>query len=317
MASADDLRLIELSAEPPRPLLVLLERADAMSPLVVLMAVLPGLVGLVAVAPDIAAEPSFPLEEFLAPWARWLASQPWRDVFGDNAWICVFPSWVATVVLVWLTWRTGRSLFGPRTGLLSALLVCCHTPVLMLGRVVEPYSLSAILATVALIGFVSHVQQHRKRWSVMQFLSTFALVATILVASPLVWPVIGLLLISVVLFSGAQMGVRGEPGRRGRNSVDDITRGLLSLLVVLIQAAVVLVVWDRWGSGDSSVRALWLASLEGWNVGWQGAEGFWARGAELIGWLGLLVGPLILGAWDLLSQGVKRTRNCCVKKNAR
>ena len=306
MASAGDIRLVELSAEPPRPLLILLERADAMSPLVVLMAVLPGLVGLVAVAPDIAAEPSFPLEDFRAPWARWLVSQPWRHVFGDNAWVRVFPSWVTTVVLVWLTWRTGRSLFGPRTGLLASLLVCCHTPVLMFGRVVEPYSLSAILATMALVEFIDHVRQSRKRWSVPQLISAVAVAATILVASPLVWPVIALLLASVVFFSGAPTGIRSETGSRGRASIGDISRGLLSLLAVLVLAGVTVVAWSRWGPGGLERTTLWLAGLDGWNTGWHGVAGFWTRVTELVGWLGLLAGPLVLGVWDLLSWGTKR-----------
>ena len=99
---------MELAADPPERLLPVLDRASAMAPLVVLMAVLPGLTALVVVTPDTtrmsdAAGLSDQLSSrILSPWGRWVATQPWRDLFALDqfpvAWLPVVDWWDGRLV---------------------------------------------------------------------------------------------------------------------------------------------------------------------------------------------------------------------------
>lgn len=305
MVSVDDSRLTELSAEPPQRLFPVLDRAAAMAPLVVLMAVLPGLTALVVVPPESTVVtkasngPGIPNPEITSPWGSWLAEEPWRGWPGFDeltaTWLPLVPAYLASVVLVWLAWHAGRGLFGARTGLLAALMVCCHTPLLMLGRSSEPLALSAVVATATVTGFVAHLQRTQRLVSLSLVVAIFGLATTLLLATPLVWPVVVLLFVAVVCHSVGELGFWGNGAKLKRSRADSRWHGPLSGLAVIGVAALLLGAYAAW-SGPKQLDSVLLASAGRGLSGWHSM----IERIHWLGWLGWLSGPVLLGIVDVV-----------------
>jgi len=308
VVGVDDSRLMELAAGPPEPLLPVLDRASAMAPLVVLMAVLPGLTALVVFSPDTTRVPDASVladdgsSRILSPWGRWVANQPWRDLLGLDqppvAWLPVVPGYLATVVLVGLVWCVGCVLFQSRNGLLAAVAVCCHTPVVMFGRSFEPLAVSAVAAGVTIISFVSHLQRSHRMVSMALAVSAMGLATTLLLAAPLVLPVLMMLAVAALSNLTGELGLWGSGRSVNRTRVGGRWQGPAADLVVMAVAAAFVVGWSWLVGRDPFVPWLWSAagrSLSGWPEAMQ-------RAARLVMWLGWLIGPVLLGVIQVVRE---------------
>lgn len=307
MVSVDDTRLTEMAAEPPGRLLPVLDRASAMAPLVVLMAMLPGLVSLVVVPPELrsgADAQAGAADAILSPWGRWLAERPWSHPEAGGAvatWTAVVPSYLATVVLIWMIWHAGRGLFGARTGFLATLIVCCHTPVVMLGRSAEPISLGTVISVATIVGFISHLQRPRGPLSIPLGLAAVGLVATVLVAAPLAIPTAVMMMIAVACNPAGVVRLWGDLSGLGRTRVGAAWRGPWGLLAVVVLAAAGLVAWSSTtGSGliDPQLRTAICRAFRG------GLE-IHSLALVLVSWLGLMAGPVLLGAGNLVLDVIR------------
>lgn len=320
MVSVDDGRLNEMAADPPGKLLPLLDRASAMAPLIVLMAMLPGLVSLMAVPPEIQSRTDAlrgAAEEILSPWGHWLADRPWIDwTVGDasvGTWTAVVPSYLATVVLIWMTWHAGRGLFSARTGFLATLMVCGHTPVLMLGRSAEPVALGTVVSATTIIGLIFHLQCSRGLLSIPLVLAAIGLVATVLVAAPLAIATLAMMMIAVACNPAGVVGLWGDPSGVGRTRVGGVWSGPLSLLVVVVLGAAGVMTWSAMSGRGLIDPQLWAASCRGIRGGME----FSLLALALVSWLGLMAGPLLLGLGDLVldvirGEGSSRRIACLV-----
>jgi hypothetical protein len=303
VVSLDDSRLRELAAEPPQRLLPVLDRAAAMAPLVVLMAVLPGLTALVLVPPE---SPVFSTAaaEITSPWGRILAEQPWRIWLTEDelsvSWLPVVPAYLSSVILVWMVWHAAGGLFGARTGVLAALMVCCHTPVVMLGRSSEPLALSAVVATASVTGFLAHLQRRRSSlsFSLQLLVAMLGLATTMLLASSLAWLVLVLMSVAVVCHPTGELGLWGNGSAATRTRIGGRWHGTVSGLVVIGGAGLLVGAWVYWTDDRESGPGL-LASAGGGLLAWPTAlqRIGWH---DWPGWLGWLSGPVLLGGIDVI-----------------
>lgn len=315
MVSVDDSRLTELAAEPPERLFPVLDRAAAMGPLVVLMAVLPGLTSLAVVPferPTVelgASPPPVADLEIQSPWGRWLVAQPWRDWPSLDRlpakWLPVVPAFLASVVLVWMVWHAARGLFGARTGLLAVVVVCCHTPVVLLGRTIEPLALSAVVATATVTGFVTHLQRTNHWLSVFLLVAALGLATTLLLAAPLACPVVVLVVTAVICHPAGELGVWGNGAAVTRTPVAGRWHGPVSGFLMIGCAVVLVSMWelkDGQPLTHSGILAGIGRGLSGWPVPIGRLE--WLR---TLGWLS---GPLLLGIVDVTRDvfGANRDR---------
>jgi len=84
-----------------------------------------------------------------------VVSSFWTGVFGQHEWT-VRSIWALVgVFTVAATYRLGRELASSRTGVLSALLVCCLSTFLLYTRFVKYYSLTMCLAVLLALAFIS------------------------------------------------------------------------------------------------------------------------------------------------------------------
>ena len=308
MVGVDDSRLMELAADPPERLLPVLDRASAMAPLVVLMAVLPGLTALVVVTPDttrvsdVAGLSDQLSSRILSPWGRWVATQPWRDLFALDqfpvAWLPVVPGYLATVVLVGLVWCVGCVVFRSRNGVLAAVLACCHTPVVMLGRSFEPLAISAVAAGVTIVSMVSHLQRSHRIVSFSLAVSVAGLATTALLSASLVLPVIVMLVIAALSNPTGELGLWGNGSSASRTRVGGRWRGLVAGVIVLLVAATVVVGWSWLVVRDPLVSWLWSDVGRGF-TGW---PELLQRMGQLAIWLGWLSGPVVLGGIEVVRR---------------
>ena len=305
MVGVDDSRLMELAADPPERLLPVLDRASAMAPLVVLLAVLPGLTALVVVTPDTTRMSDVSDDvssRILSPWGRWVAAQPWRDLFALDqlpvAWLPVVPGYLATVVLVGLVWCVGCVVFRSRNGLLAAVLACCHTPVVMLGRSFEPLAVSAVVAGVTIISLVSHLQRSHRIVSIALAVSAAGLATTSLLSASLMVPVMVMLVVAVLSNPTGELGLWGTGSSVSRTRVGGRWRGPVAGVMVFSVATTAVVGWSWLVGRDPLVSWLWSDVGRGF-TGW---PEFLQRGGWLAVWLGWLSGPVVLGGIEVVRR---------------
>jgi len=325
VASVDDSRLTELAADVPVRLFPVLDRASAMRPLVVLMAVLPGLTALVAVPlPSRTArvEPvagsvessTNAVPRIISPWGRWLSDESWRDCLNEwsdgwfaewrlaAGWCSVVPSYVMSAVLVWMVWHSAGGLFGARTGFVAAVLMCCHAPVLCLGRVSEPLALAAVVSAVAVTGLVVHLDRRRSLASWSLLVSIMGLAATVLIGTSLIWAVLLLVGVALSCHPSNKMGMLRNGSQVIRTRFGKNWHRPICGLAVLGGAALLVGAWSiRSGSGlwDSE---LWDSAAEGL-AGWETVQER-VQNPDWPRWLGWLSGPVLLGIVEMFRRGV-------------
>lgn len=236
MAIADDSTLVQLAAPRSAELFSLLNRADAFKPLVVLMAVLPGLFALeyrtfdeadalwgmksldVLTASDfeavvdsggtVAAE----LLKWQAPLSSWLTAVAMSIAGTSRPMGLLAVSYLSTAGLVCCSFLLCRRLGGPRFGFLTVLLLACHGPLLDHVSDTAPHSLAVLFGIVALWGFVAHLDDAVGTVSAKLLIAGIGLGLCLLAGGPLALMVMIILLLHV-------LGLRGEkPGPRKRQT---------------------------------------------------------------------------------------------------
>ena len=299
MAVVDDQRLIELSVEPAGELFTLLKRPHAFWPLLVLLAVLPGIYALeyraleaegalwgmrslnVYVAEDVSGflDPGGVTEERLLRWrsplAGWLtAGFLW--LFGPSEPLgLVVVSYLATAGVVALGYTFGDWLAGPRCGFWSALLLAFHGTLLVQAQTPAPYSLAIVLGMGALLGYQRHVESTTRRVSTHLLLAAAALGLCVLASGPTALAVTAVLALSIA-------GWRGTRARPRRRHGEEPQR-----------------IWVGWSALESLLTMVLLAAIVG---GWWPGFMTYQYGAEF--WYAWLVPPPAAAAPGLRDSGL-------------
>ncbi len=286
MAIVDDSQLVRMAAQPARPLFPILDRSGAMTPLIVLLAILPGLYALahqslndadalwgmksleVLSAPDIGGvvdpggiHPDVPLR-WQPPLASWLTTLAMLLVGGRQPASLVLVSYLSTVGMIGMLFVLCRRLAGPRFGFWIALLAACHGPLLHQVQTPAPHSLAMLLVLVVFWGYLSHVLDSSDVVSFKLLLGGIAWGLCLLAGGPLALAVLVPLLIYV-------LGLRQEDRRSQPEEPENARR-----------------IW----SGRPALGSLLLLVLMGTAIGgWWILMMSWRHGAEF--WAGWLTGP--------------------------
>ncbi len=192
MAFVEDRQLIELSLSPKKSLFPVLSRAEAMSPLIVLLALIPPLYvlvnrtltpldalwGLKAVAIstsssigtwiDPASVPEganeIPLK-YQPPLSTWLIAFVMSLTGTERPLALVLSSFLATAGLIVFLFGLADRLRGPQFAWWTTCLVALSGPLLQGTQTPAPVSLTLALAVAACWGFVAHCQDFKRLFS--------------------------------------------------------------------------------------------------------------------------------------------------------
>lgn len=219
LPAMDDGLLKKISTEPPRPVFPVLKHAEAMIPLVVVLASLPtlyavahrtlteagarqGLLSLQCLAAQ-------NLNEFVDPAVAGaqtpLAFQPllmnWLTVLGF--WLFgvgslagqVGAAYLCTAGLIGAAYVLARRLGGERLGLFTAGLLAFNPQVLRLAQEPAPQSAAVLFALLALAGAVAHWQKSSSAASWQLLVGGVALGLCLLAGGPVALAVVAVLLI--------------------------------------------------------------------------------------------------------------------------
>jgi 4-amino-4-deoxy-L-arabinose transferase-like glycosyltransferase len=214
----NDRLLRELATEPPKPLFPALRQAEAMAPLVIVLAFLPtlyalahrtvteagarqGLMSLNCLAAKNLAEfidpavngppSSLVYQPLLMNWFTALA----LNVFGVGHVAGYLASaYLCTAGLIMSAYVFGRRLGGDRLGLLAALLLAFNPHVLKLAQEPVPQSAAALFAVLALAGAVAHWQKSSSLASIQLLLGGIALGLCLLAGGPVAIAVVLILM---------------------------------------------------------------------------------------------------------------------------
>lgn len=278
---ADDRRLVELAAEPPHELFPILRRAAALTPLVIPLALLPGLWALRHRAlDDLGAEwalrgldvmtaatlndvldPSSvdPTLRFQPPLGAWLLALVMRLGGPRHGLTAVLADYLATAGTVAAVFFLLVRLAGPRVGILGACLIAFHAQCLGLAQTPTPHAVGLLFAVLTIVAFLSHLDEAGGAVSWRLLLGGVALGLCLLAAGPLALAVLIVLSVHVVLLQGER--VRARRGTRPERRV----------------------VWEGW----PALRALIVLALTGFSVGgWWELMMFSLHGRQFLGsWL--------------------------------
>ncbi|MGE5192050.1 MAG: glycosyltransferase family 39 protein, partial [Deltaproteobacteria bacterium] len=220
-ATLDDGAIGQLAAEPQRPLFPLLAQAEAMIPLVVVLAFLPPLYALnhrtlteagaregllslrclaavnLADAVDPARhDPLNPLR-FEPPLMNWLTALSLRLFGVGSVTGIIAPAYLCTAGLIFAGYVLARRLGGERLGLVTAGLLAFNPLILEGAQEPIPQSLACLLAVLALAGTVAHWQKSGDVTSYQLLLGGLALGMCLLAGGPIALAVVFVLLIYI------------------------------------------------------------------------------------------------------------------------
>lgn len=182
-AEIDDETLLRLAAEAERPLFPLLDRAEAMVPLIVVLAFLPALYavefrtlteagawqGLASLKCRNAAglnefvDPA-PFEQdqpyrFQPPFMSWLTGLSMKLFGVGNVAGLLGPAYLCTAGLILAGYILGRRLGGESLGLVSAALLAFHPQLMKGAQEPMPQSAAILFGVLALAGTAAHWQK--------------------------------------------------------------------------------------------------------------------------------------------------------------
>ncbi|HUG92787.1 MAG TPA: hypothetical protein VML55_18240 [Planctomycetaceae bacterium] len=289
MASADDRRLLDLAAEPAGELFPMLQRATAFRPLLVLLAVLPGLYALtqrsftetdawwslasLELAVGASPEPheagsTVETADLAAPWrpplSVWLTALVMR-VFGPGQDVATaLAAYLATIVLVVLAYHLFGRLGDARLGFWVAVFIAFHGPVLAQAQTPVPVSLGVVLAMGAVWGFHVHMRTATAPVSVPLLLGGVSLGLCLLAAGPLALGVAVLLVGCAVVAPARRPAARVVPHPaliRRRSWPAAVPLGVLLLTAFAVGGWWPLMA--AWDGGSSSVEGAARRSLPG------------------------------------------------------
>ncbi len=191
MAFVEDRQLLELSVSPKKSLFPLLNRAEAMSPLIALLALLPPLYvlmnrtltpldalwGLKAVAITTAESAEGWLDpkaingaveaplKWQPPLSSWLRAGVMSVTGTDHPLALVLTSYLATAGLIALLFGFSDQLRGPQFAWWTTLLTSLSGPILEGAQTPAPVSLTLSFAVAACWGFAVHCEKSKRLYS--------------------------------------------------------------------------------------------------------------------------------------------------------
>ncbi len=260
MAIADDLKLVQLAREPARELFPVLNRAAAMTPLVVLFAIVPGLLVLDCHAfsewdaqwglKSLAVLSADSFEDFVDPPATEIpVAVRWHPPLGtwltsiclllvDPSWASrlVLASYLATLALVVLTFVLVRRMLGARIGFLAAILLGCREQLLQQVLVPAPYSLGVVFALVTFWGFWGHLRKPTNLVSLRLLVGGIGLGLCLLAAGRLAIAVIAILLVHVLALRIGSGDTSRKNGHTTHRRLSPGGPALMSLLALVLTA---------------------------------------------------------------------------------
>ena len=219
-AAFDDDALRELAQEPEQPLFPLLGQAEAMVPLVIVLAFLPALYavenrtlteagarsGLTsahwlasrsmgAIEPA-AVDPSSSAD-YQPPLMTWLTAFGMLAFGVKNAAGFIAPAYLATAGLIIAGYILGRRMGGEKLGLVAAALLAFNPGVLAGAQEPAPQSLAGMFAMLSLAGVIAHWQKSSAVTSYQLLLGGLALGGCLLAGGPVALTVA----VSVLLYT--------------------------------------------------------------------------------------------------------------------
>ncbi|MCA9070441.1 MAG: glycosyltransferase family 39 protein [Planctomycetaceae bacterium] len=228
MAFVEDRQLLELSNSPKKALFPVLNRAEAMSPWIVLLALIPPLYvmvnrtltpldalwGLKAVAMASSDSPSVWLDpasssdgekdlplKWQPPLSSWLVAGVMRQTATYRPLALVLVSLFATSGLIVCVFGLADRLRGPEYAWWTVCLLALHGPVLQGAQTPAPVSLALTFAVAACWGFVAHSQDAKRLFSVQLGWGGVALGLCFLAGGPITFVVVAILLLYLLALS--------------------------------------------------------------------------------------------------------------------
>jgi hypothetical protein len=236
----DDAKLEQLAARRPKDLFPILERSASLSPLLVVLTFLPGIVALESAQIDemdaqwrlksleLATAPT--LADFIDPSGISGTDLRWQPPLGS--WIAAgavhlpgvvgahgleLVDYLSAASLVPACFFLATRLFGRRIGFITALLVAVHTTFLEQHQNATPHGLAILTAIGAFWGFLGHLRHVDELVSVDLLVGGISLGLCLLAGGPLAFVVAAVLLV-VALVNIEPLAEARRPGtaRRGR-----------------------------------------------------------------------------------------------------
>lgn len=333
MAFVEDRQLLELSISPKKSLFPVLNRAEAMSPWIVLLALIPPLYvmvnrtltpldalwGFKAVAMATSDSATVWLDPATAtddgkevplkwqpPLSSWLVAGVMRRTATYRPWALVLTSLLATSGLIVCVFGLADRLRGPEFAWWTACLLALHGPVLQGAETPAPVSLTLAFAVATCWGFVVHSQESKRLLSLPLGWGGVAWGFCLLAGGPVALVVLAILLLYLLALSREAKRPQKTNGKSRR-----AWKGKPAIQSLALMFGIGTVVGGWW--------TIWMAFrhggpfLKGWVVGpsiltesTPTAVGFWGRILPDISQMGgTLIGLTALGVW----VGVKLLRN--------
>lgn len=331
---ADDAKLVQLAAHPSGEIFSVMDRADAFTPLVVLLAMLPGLLALqhhpledagalwglksldVLTASSIqdivdppTAGPAAALQ-WSPPLGSWLTAVVMWSLGASRPLSLVLVSAVSTAGVVLVSFFLWRRLGGARLAFWTVLLLAGHRILLSEAADPAPHALACFWGLVTFWGFLTHCEESSGVMSLHLLGAGVALGLCLLAGGSLALVVAATLLVYVIVTVSWPAPSEPERQRRvsgtGWSGASDAVPHTRAAAVS--QRETPRAVWPRIGSllvlmlTAFAVGGWWLLmmlSRYGWDFGWG-----WLSGAAKEGAATAIpsVGPAV-GTWARLASG--------------
>jgi len=218
-----DSEVTALAADRPEPMLPVLQKRRPLEPLIVVLAVLPGILALEHSGTDsgsavwaLRALSDFESEQvskFLfpgrdgrtaslsaqPPLATWLTSLAFFAAGPFRVHAPLIVPLLATAGVVWCIFRVLCELHGVPVGFWAALLLSIHSGTLLMAANATPTALSVFLILVCAGAWLRHVRERKGMVSARLLIAGLALGLTLLAGGPVVLAVLSLFLLHPVI----------------------------------------------------------------------------------------------------------------------
>lgn len=221
MTTIDDARLEQLAARRPKDLFPILERSASLSPLLVVLTFLPGIIALQSASIDeldaqwrlksLELATATSVVDIIDPSGISQADLKWQPPLGS--WIAAgavhlpgpfgahgleLVDYLSAASLVPASFFLASRLLGRRIGFVTALLVALHTTFLEQHQNATPHGLAILTAMGAFWGFLGHLQHGDELVSVDLLVGGISLGLCLLAGGPLAFVVVAALLMLVL-----------------------------------------------------------------------------------------------------------------------
>jgi 4-amino-4-deoxy-L-arabinose transferase-like glycosyltransferase len=338
LAIADDAQLVKLAAHRARDLFPILKRARALTPLLLLFAVLPGLPGLTrfnftendalwglkSLNAFTSSEMKFidpgrpesaGIFKTQAPLGSWLSVSVISLVGTSSPYALTFVSFLSAAGLIIMSFILMQTLYGPRAGFLTALILAFHGSLLELSGTPAPHALSLLLAVVSFWGIVEHLKKTASLVSFPLLIAGIALGLCFLSGGPWAFAVILVLLAYVLAFQ--KNVINGKTNQRiARRRAWSGWIALRSLCIAMLTAFAIAGWWFlmMWSQDGLNIFSDWFtrtsydnisANIQKKSIMPATFVGYAVQ--QIVSILELVVGLTLLGFWRACREIFKGT----------